>query len=103
MAVPQAPPWVSDYLAELTRRLRTSLGPDLVAVYVAGSLVLDDFDPVRSDVDLTAVLADDVPRDVRTTALERGRHSALPCPVRGLELVGYPLATVTTATAAPGF
>lgn len=98
-----APDRVLRYLDEVVSRLAGSLVRDLVGVYVSGSLALADFDPDRSDVDLAVVMADGVPRSVRADVLQRVRHRVLPCPARGLELVGYPLESVTLPTPGPGF
>jgi GrpB-like predicted nucleotidyltransferase (UPF0157 family) len=85
------------YLDELTRRLVAHLGDDLVAAWVAGSTALGDFDPRRSDVDVQAVAAARLPRaDLRCLAAALS-HSALPCPVRGLEFVLYAREDLTGA------
>ena len=52
---PTAYPAVNAVLAELVREIRAILGPELVGVYLYGSLSLGDFDPASSDVDFLAV------------------------------------------------
>ena len=50
-------PAVEPLLAELRTGIQTILGPRLIGLYLYGSLVTGDFDPVHSDIDLLAVLA----------------------------------------------
>ncbi len=57
-AGPTAHPAVNAVLAELVREIRAILGPELVGVYLYGSLSLGDFDPASSDVDFLAVTRD---------------------------------------------
>lgn len=78
---------VQGYLDELVRRLRARLGDRLLAAWVIGSTALGDFDASRSDIDVQAVSSERLPPDeLRALAAEL---SAVPCPVRGLELVLY--------------
>jgi hypothetical protein len=53
-------PAVEEALDELRARLLRGLGDDLVGLYAYGSLVLGDFDPERSDLDLLAALSSEV-------------------------------------------
>ena len=94
---------VDEYLAELARRMRDVLGDDLLGVYAGGSLALGAYEPGRSDVDVSAVVAAPLAPEAKQALVAALRHEALPCPARGLELVVYPLATVQAATSAPGF
>ena len=94
---------VDDYLAELARRMQAVLGDDLVAVYAGGSYALGAYEQGRSDIDVTAVVADALDTATKDELVEALRHEALPCPARGLELVVYPLATARSGTGEPGF
>src|SRR3954465_7470222 len=94
---------VDAYLAELARRLRDVLGDDLLGVYAGGSYALGAYEPGRSDVDVTAVERGALTPETKQAVVERGRHEALPCPARGLELVVYPLATARAGDDEPGF
>lgn len=77
------------YLRAVGGRLHAALGDRLVGAWVVGSAALGDFDPRRSDLDVQAI-ADGRParRELEALAAELS-HPALPCPVRGLELVLY--------------
>jgi hypothetical protein len=91
------------YLAELARRLRDLLGDALLGVYAGGSYALGAYEPGRSDLDATAVVAGPLDRAAKQAVVARVRHEALPCPARGLELVVYPLATARSGGGEPGF
>jgi Domain of unknown function (DUF4111) len=80
---------IEAYLSELTRRLTVRLGDELLAAWVIGSGALGDFDAQRSDIDVQAVSAARLPRAELETLAAELSHDALPCPVRGLELVLY--------------
>jgi hypothetical protein len=53
-------PDVNELLETILASIRAELGGKLVGLYVFGSLATGDFDLARSDVDLAAVLADDL-------------------------------------------
>lgn len=94
---------VDDYHRELVARLRDLLGAELVGVYAGGSLVLGDFDPRLSDLDVAAVGAAPLERPTKEAIVEALRHESLPCPARGLELVVYAEPVVRAGTVEPGF
>jgi hypothetical protein len=94
---------VDAYLTELVRRVQEILGADLLAVYAAGSIAMGAYVHGSSDVDVCVVVTGPLDEATKQRIVEALRHESLPCPARGLELVVYPLATVATATAAPGF
>jgi hypothetical protein len=94
---------LDDYLAELTRRLGAVLGRELLGVYAGGSYGLGAYEPGRSDIDVTVVVAGALSHAAKQAVVERLRHEALPCPARGLELVVYPLATARGGGGEPGF
>jgi len=94
---------VDDYLAELTRRMQEILGADLLAVYAGGSYALGAYEHGRSDVDVTAVVANPLDDATKQQLVDALRHEALACPAIGLELVIYPRATTEVATMEPGF
>ena len=78
-----------EYLAELVERLRAVAGERLVGVWLVGSAALGDFDAARSDLDVQGVTTERLSRVERRLVAETTSHEALPCPVRGLELVLY--------------
>jgi hypothetical protein len=80
---------VEAYLAELEARIRAGAEDRLVGVWLFGSGALGGFDPARSDLDVQAVTSGRLTLDARRRLGERVSHAALPCPVRGLELVLY--------------
>lgn len=94
---------VEEYLAALVDAARGVLGQDLVGAYAAGSLALDAFQAGRSDVDVALVSGDPLDDASRRQLVARLRHSALPCPARGLELVVYTEAAARSGTKKPAF
>ncbi len=76
---------VETYLEEVTERLKELLGPDLVGVYLHGSIVLGDFSEGRSDVDVVAVSSRSLSPEEKKAIAERLSQGALPCPATGLE------------------
>jgi hypothetical protein len=83
------PPDVAAYAAEVARRVRETIGDDVVGVWLIGSLSLDDFDADRSDVDVLAVSAGRPPRTALEALSAALDHRALSVPARGLEFVLY--------------
>lgn len=94
---------VEPYLEALVEAARQVLSPGFVGAYAAGSLVLDAFEPGRSDIDLALLCRDPLNEAVKRELIAQLRHSALPGPARGLELVVYTVATARSGTAEPGF
>ena len=94
---------VDDYLAELARRMQEILGDELLGVYAGGSYAFCAYEHGRSDVDVTAVVANPLGAGTKQQLVDALRHEALPCPARGLELVVYPLATAQAGGGEPGF
>ena len=77
---------VRESVTFVDRIVRASLGGRRVSTYVHGSLALGGFNPLRSDVDVLVVVADDPP--LETAVLQHlGNHlTAVPNVARGLEL-----------------
>lgn len=63
-AGPTAYPAVNALLLDLVGEVRAILGPELVGIYLYGSLSLGDFDPASSDVDFLAVTRDTLSSEV---------------------------------------
>ena len=91
------------YLTALVDRTRHVLGPDLVGVYLAGSLAFDAYQNGRSDIDIAVVCATELDDDRKHAIVDVLRHESLPCPARGLELVVYSAAVAAAGGPAPGF
>jgi hypothetical protein len=96
-------PALRRYLTELTERARGLLGADLVGVYAAGSVGLGAYQPGRSDVDVALVSAGPLTGATKRALVAALRHESLPCPARGLELVGYRREVALSGTPDPGF
>lgn len=94
---------VETYLEAIVEAARQALGTGFAGAYAAGSLALDAFHPGRSDIDIALLCREPLAEAVKRDVIARVRHSALPCPARGLELVVYTVATALSGTAEPGF
>jgi predicted nucleotidyltransferase len=93
----------ADYLEELTHRLRSVLGDELLGAYAGGSFALGDYDRSRSDLDISAVTRDRTPAETALEIVAAIRHEVLPSPARGLEFVLYPLETARAGGVEPGY
>lgn len=94
---------VDGYLAVLTSVLEDSLAQTPVATLVTGSLPLGDFAPASSDIDVI-VITPVPPSDGERLALaESLRHSTLPCPAFGLDLLVYPQDEVRPPSRVPNY
>lgn len=93
VSAPEVPDEVLFYVRRVARLLR-AVRADLVGVYLHGSAVLGGFDPVRSDVDVLAVVAGADPAGQRDTGAALAATSPF-CPGTGLEA-----SVITAATAA---
>ena len=66
---------VNNVLEIIITRLRATLGDKLVGLYLEGSLVVGDFEPTISDIDLVAALASEI--DDQEFAALQAMHEAL--------------------------
>ncbi len=94
---------VQRYLTALVEAASDVLGQNLVAAYAGGSIGLDDYQPDRSDVDVTLICEDPLSLEAKHVVVSRLRHEVLPCPARGLELVMYRRTLARSGTPEPGF
>jgi len=94
---------VEPYLEAVVEAAREVLGTGFAGAYAAGSLALGAFEPGRSDIDIALLCRDQLGEASKRELISRVRHSALPCPARGLELVVYTVAAAQSGTAEPGF
>jgi Domain of unknown function (DUF4111) len=67
-------PEINALLDHLLREIQAILGPKLVGLYLTGSLVMGDFDPAISDIDLLAAMASDI--DDQDAETLRAMHDA---------------------------
>jgi hypothetical protein len=79
----------SIYVRAVVDLLRRLLGDSLLGVYLVGSGAMGGFDPRTSDVDLAAVVTRSPSTERKREVVRSLSHTALPCPVRKLELVVY--------------
>jgi hypothetical protein len=80
---------IAAYLSQLTTCLEARLEDRLVGAWLIGSGALGDLDRLRSDIDVQAVCTTRLARTELQRLAAALSHEALPCPVRGLELVLY--------------
>jgi streptomycin 3"-adenylyltransferase len=101
--VQETPSDVEQYLDRVVSALRDDLGPDLIGVYLHGSLAMGAFTPGRSDIDMLAVCAAPLTPE-RSTGLGKALD-AIPRPASGgdLEFSLTTEAAVRAASAAPAF
>jgi Aminoglycoside adenylyltransferase, C-terminal domain len=101
--VTAAPEPVVTYGRDVASHLGDVLGSSLLATGYVGSMALGGFDPHHSDVDIVAVVEGPVADHHIATIVASVGHPALPCPVRGLELVIYDRSTTRVATPGAAF
>lgn len=101
--VQEVPPDQRRYLDRVLLTLRDHLGPELIGVYLHGSLAMGAFTPGRSDVDALAVCAARLSTE-RSTELGEAL-AAIPTPGSGgdLEFTLIAQGAVRTPSAAPTF
>ena len=80
----EAPPDQQRYLDRVVSTLRDELGPELIGVYLHGSLAMGAFTPGRSDIDALAVCATRLSTE-RSTELGEAL-AAIPTPRSGSDL-----------------
>jgi hypothetical protein len=93
---------VTRYLYAVTDRVR-DIRQARCGAYTTGSLALGDYRSGRSDIDLMAVVAKSEDFDLRRRLTCQLDHQALSCPAGCLELVLYPLTTVSRPTLDAGY
>ena len=81
---------IREYLSEITQSFKDVLGGNLVGLYLCGSLVQNDFEPHRSDIDLLGIVSTAPDEATRDQLVSRLSHAARAVPARGLEVVLFP-------------
>jgi streptomycin 3"-adenylyltransferase len=93
---------VEQYLDRVVATLRGRLGPDLVGVYLHGSLAMDAFTPGRSDIDVLAVC--EAPLSAEQRESVGAALAAIPNPASGgLECSLITRTAARMASSAPPF
>ncbi|UAB78349.1 DUF4111 domain-containing protein [Erythrobacter sp. SCSIO 43205] len=87
---------ITPYLEEVTSIHCEILGSDLVALYLHGSLVQNDFRPGLSDLDILGVVLGEITPTRQKRLTDQLGHEALPVPAFGLELIICSLGAVTS-------
>ncbi|XVX19058.1 aminoglycoside adenylyltransferase domain-containing protein [Actinomycetota bacterium] len=80
---------IRNYLDALVDRVTTTIGPDLLGMWLVGGAAQDAYEHGVSDVDVIAVSGSRAEVSVRQALGEAVVHPALPCPAVGLEFVWY--------------
>jgi len=78
---------IGSYLKMVTSTVGEVMGESLVALYLHGSAVQQDFDPSVSDVDILGIVKGPLDANLRNALTRRLNHEALPCPVQGFEFI----------------
>ena len=97
------PEEVEAYLEELVKRLTGYLKSQLVGVYLFGSASYDAYEPGLSDLDVQAIVKDQLDTAEKQAVVSCLNQAALPCPATKLELVVYSQNAVYPASRHPRF
>lgn len=85
---------IREYIAETTRCFKDVLRDNLVGLYLCGSLVQDDFEAHRSDIDLLGVVSEELNDIARQRLVSQLSHEVRAVPAQGLEAVLFRADTV---------
>ncbi|KAF9766545.1 hypothetical protein IL306_001031 [Fusarium sp. DS 682] len=91
------------YLDELVRRLVHHLEDQLVGVYLFGSASYNAFEPESSDLDVQAVVRNNLTTAAKQELVSAINQTSLPCPATKLEFVVYAQKAVNPASRHPRF
>ncbi|PLN83119.1 streptomycin 3''-adenylyltransferase [Aspergillus taichungensis] len=94
---------VEAYLEELIKRLTEYLRDRLVGVYLFGSASYDAYESGLSDLDVQAIVKDQLDTIDKQAVISRVNQAALPCPATKLEFVVYAQSAVYPASRHPRF
>ncbi|OOF93015.1 hypothetical protein ASPCADRAFT_209656 [Aspergillus carbonarius ITEM 5010] len=97
------PEEVEAYLEELVKRLTGYLKDQLIGVYLFGSASYDAYEPGLSDLDVQAIVKDQLDPIEKQAVIRRLNQAALPCPATKLEFVVYTQSAVYPASRHPHF
>ncbi|CAL00261.1 hypothetical protein CBS115989_5764 [Aspergillus niger] len=97
------PEEVEAYLEKLVERLTVYLKDQLVGVYLFGSASYDAYEPGLSDLDVQAIVKDQLDTVEKQAVIHQVNQAALPCPATKLEFVVYTQSAVYPASRHPRF
>lgn len=97
------PEQVEAYLEEIVKRLTDYLQDQLVGVYLFGSASYGAYESGLSDLDVQAIVKDQLNTVDKQTVISRLNQAALPCPATKLEFVVYAQSAVYPASRHPRF
>jgi hypothetical protein len=93
----------SSYAQSVRDALIAELGDDVVAIYLYGSALTDEFVPGRSDLDVVTVIRTWLPVSAARAAIERLRDLPRPTSLKGLDIWLVPLVVARSPRPAPGY
>ncbi|KAK6811211.1 hypothetical protein RU639_013030 [Aspergillus parasiticus] len=97
------PEEVEAYLEEIVQRLTEYLKGQLVGVYLFGSASYGAYESGLSDLDVQAIVKDQLDTVDKQAIISRVNQDALPCPATKLEFVVYSQSAVYPASRHPRF
>jgi predicted nucleotidyltransferase len=86
--------WIKDFLSEFVQIFREAFAENLVGIYLHGSLAMDSFNPISSDVDLLVVVKDGLTLAEKNSIGQRLLHLSEQAPPNGLEMSILTLASL---------
>jgi hypothetical protein len=94
---------VIGFTKDVTRRLQSALGDDLLGVYLHGSAAMEAFQYQRSDIDMLAISKRELEDAERRLVGEVLMDPEMPCPGIGLEFTLVTDASLDVASKSPAF
>src|SRR4051794_1050631 len=87
--------WIKDFLNEFVQVFWDTFGENLVGIYVHGSLAMESFNPVSSDVDLLVVVRDRLSVEEKGAVGQQLLRLSEQAPPSGLEMSILTLASLS--------
>jgi hypothetical protein len=97
------PPEIQTYLEELTEKLQSVLGSNLVGVYLQGSGAQKDYRSGKSDLDVIVVVNGQIPDAQKDSLASELEHKKLTVPAAGLDLMVVTKETTQHPTQEPEY
>ncbi len=99
----QANKKVVGFTKDVTRRIQSVIGDDLLAVYLHGSAAMEAFQFQRSDVDMLAISKRELTDEERRALVDLLMDQEMPCPGSGLEFSLVTDESLDVASKSPAF